>query len=575
MDMKLPKMLALPALFSSITVLTGCNLPPADVIYHNGSIVTVDGTEYTAESMFVSDGVITYIGPDFHGTVGEFEQIKALYTDAETIVVDLQGKTIVPGFYDSHSHMVYSGMQAVSTVDLNSPPLGKMNAIADIKAALTARLANTPAGGWVQGSNYDDTLLAEKRHLTRADLDAVSATAPIYVTHSSGHIAVANSAALAQAGITAATADPAGGKIGRDANGEPNGVLYEQSAWGQVQGLIPQLSNEQMFQAAGMAAGIYAANGVTTANSGASTAGMIGLIDAATSYGVVKINFNATPMLGQEEPAYAMPITNATSVRVQGVKSFVDGSIQGYTGYLDQPYHTPHNGDSEYKGFPHYDREILAEKIAKIHNADRQVVLHTNGDAAIADALYGIRLAQQANPREDTRHVLIHAQMATETQLDDMAELGVIPSFFNLHTYYWGERHRDIFLGEERAERISALNSAAARGIPFTIHADTPVVPMNPMMMLWAAVNRQTYQSDTLGYEQTVSAITALEALTINAAYQFFQEDSKGSLEVGKIADLAILSDNPLTVDSMAIRNIYVTETVVAGKTVFKLPAAQ
>ncbi|NRB39382.1 MAG: amidohydrolase [Pseudomonadales bacterium] len=575
MDMKLPKMLAVPALLSSLTVLTGC-MPPADIIYYNGNIVTVDGTEYTAKSLIVTDGVISYVGPDFHSSVAEIGKLKDLYTDADTITVDLQGKTVIPGFYDSHSHMVYSGMQAISSVNLNSPPLGTMKTMADIQAALTARAAQTPADGWIQGANYDDTLLAEKRHPTKADLDAISSTRPIYVTHSSGHIVVANSAALALAGIDASTKDPEGGIIGRDENGEPNGILYEAPASNKVFHLIPRLSNEQMFQAVAMSANTYAARGVTTGNSGASAAGLIGLMDAAKNVpGVLPINVNASPFMTEVQAAYNMPVTNSDSIRVIGVKEFVDGSIQGYTGYLEQPYHTAYHGDDQYVGFPRQDKEALAVKIASIHDAGRQAVLHTNGDAAINDALYGIRKAQEANPRPDTRHILIHAQMATEAQLDEMAALGVIPSFFNLHTYYWGERHRDIFLGEERASRISAMNSAAARGLRFTIHADTPVVPMNPMLMLWSAVNRQTYQGDTLGYEQAVTPIQALEALTINGAYQFFQEDTKGSLEVGKVADLAILSANPLTVDPMAIRNIYVTETVVAGKTVFKIPAQQ
>jgi predicted amidohydrolase YtcJ len=255
---------------------------------------------------------------------------------------------------------------------------------------------------------------------------------------------------------------------------------------------------------------------------------------------------------------------------VGGVKEFADGSIQGYTGYLSEPYHViPEGLPADYRGFPHYTRDALAEKILEIHAAGRQAIVHGNGDAAIDDILYGFRQAQEAFPREDTRHVINHAQMAREDQLDEMKELGVIPSFFVLHTYYWGDRHRDIFMGPERAARMSPTQSAEARGIRYTIHTDTPIVPMEPMRLIWSAVNRVSTSGAVIGANQAVSPIEALRATTIDAAHMNFEEDIKGSIEVGKLADLVVLSDNPLEVDRMAIKDITVEKTIVGGEVVY------
>ncbi len=195
--------------------------------------------------------------------------------------------------------------------------------------------------------------------------------------------------------------------------------------------------------------------------------------------------------------------------------------------------------------------------------------MHGNGDAAIDDILFAFENAQKAFPREDARHIVIHSQMATDEQLGRMSALGVIPSFFNLHVYYWGDRHRDIFLGPERAARISATRTAAEKNIPFTLHADSPVVPMDPMLMVWAAVNRETTAGNILGARQAIGVEEALRAITINAARQGFEEDRKGSIEPGKLADLVILDANPLTVDPDTLGEITVVATFVGGRTVF------
>jgi predicted amidohydrolase YtcJ len=229
----------------------------------------------------------------------------------------------------------------------------------------------------------------------------------------------------------------------------------------------------------------------------------------------------------------------------------------------------PPGDDPGYRGYPRVPRDALVEQVVRYHAAGWQVAVHGNGDASIDDVLDAFEAAQRRHPRADARPVVIHAQMARPDQLDRMAELGVVPSFFSLHTFYWGDRHRRIFMGPERAARMSPAASAAERRIRFTIHCDAPVVPMEPLRLVWAAVNRRTRSGFVVGPDERISVERALRAVTIDAAWQHFEEESKGSLEPGKLADLVILSANPLEVDGERIADIRVLETVVGGERVF------
>ncbi len=556
------------AVAASVVVLAACGgdddsanpaFPKAQVVYKNAKILTLNKTDTVAEAVAVQDGKIL--------KVGSGRQIDA-YVGPSTQVIDLGGKTMIPGIYDAHSHFTMMGTWALFDANLNSPPLGPVQNMDQLIGLLKAQQAKIKPDQWISGVGYDDTLIAEKRHPTRSDLDKVSATQPIVITHVSGHFSAANSAALALAGITAATPDPKGGVIRKDASGEPNGVLEETAAQ-LVTSFKPALTAEQLDEGIKFAGKHYASQGVTTANEGAATAGNIGSMEKAAQNGTLPIRVVAWPMLETMDAADKVKLTSG-KVKIGGIKDFADGSIQGYTGYLSHPYHVPFNGDADYKGFPRYDREVLAARILKVHKAGRQTLVHGNGDQAIDDILYGFRKAQEQFPRTDARPVVIHSQMEREDQLDEMKRLGAIPSFFSLHTYYWGDRHRDIFMGPERAARMSPAKSAKDRGLVFTIHADTPVVPMEPMRLVWSAVNRISTSGQVIGAAQRISPSDALRATTINAAYQNFEEKERGSIEEGKWADLVVLSANPTEVDPMAIKDIKVLKTIVEGKTVYE-----
>ena len=245
-----------------------------------------------------------------------------------------------------------------------------------------------------------------------------------------------------------------------------------------------------------------------------------------------------------------------------------DGSIQAFTAYVGAPYADTRRAAHPY-GYAQRDRSELAEMIGSLHRRGFQVAIHANGDRAIDDALYAFERAQNQWSRDDARHRIEHCQMARDDQLDAMKSLGVSPSFFIGHVYYFGERHRTVFLGEERARRLNPLRSAHERGIPFTLHEDTPVTPVNPLLSVWAAVNRLTKDGNVLGEEQRITPHAALRAVTLDAAWQNHEEDVKGSIEEGKLADFVVLSDDPLTVSPVAIRDIRVERTIVGGETVY------
>ncbi len=557
-----------PRLAIALAALAGaaCERAPApDVIYWNAQVVTLEDAAPSAEAVAVRDGKIQAVGTD--------DDVRALAGDA-TREIDLAGRALLPGFVDAHSHLSFVGQLGDAILDLRTPPVGVLADIPSIQGALAARAEQTPPGGWVVGMGYDDTLLAEKRHPTRADLDAVSTEHAIVAVHVSAHLLAANSRALALAGIARETADPPGGVIQRDpATSEPNGVLEEPPAMGRVLAQAPQPPLEVRLASLKRASELYAAQGVTSAQEGVADLRTLEDLLAADERGLLAVRVNALPgaatlpslASGELAPRFAA----SRRVRLGAVKVLSDGSIQGYTAYLTQPYHQLGARPTGYRGYPTSPRDELAKLVVEIYAAGYAVAIHANGDAAIDDALAAIEAGQRAHPRDDDRPVIIHAQTARIDQLDAMKRLGAIPSFFVLHTYYWGDRHREIFLGPERAARISPARSAAERGIPFTLHTDAPVTPMEPLRLVWSAVARSTTGGAVLGPEERIPVERALRAVTLDAARQHFQEAERGSIAVGKLADLVVLSESPLAVETARLPEIAVLRTIVGGVEVF------
>lgn len=486
-------------------------------------------------------------------------------------IVDLGGGTLLPGFIDAHGHFPGEGVYG-HYADLRSPPVGAARSISDIVASLRRQRGDEDE--WIIGLGYDDTLLAERRHPTTADLDTVSTSRPVAAIHVSAHLAAVNSRALELLGITALTADPVGGRIVRNREGDPTGVL-EESAMQPMLDRVFALSPFDAVRVARDAAELALSRGVTTVQIGYGEKRALGLA-WLSRLGLLPVRIVYWPgdALADEVLAGAetLPSVDPDWFRMGAVKLIADGALQGYTGYLTRPYHVAPGLGPHFRGYPRIPREALIRKVGEYHAAGWQVAVHGNGDASIDDILDAFEQAQRAHPRPDARPVLIHAQTMRPDQLDRARTLGVIPSFFSLHTFYWGDRHRDVFLGPERAAAISPAATAQKKGVRFTLHCDAPVVPLEPLRLVWAAVHRRTSSGLELGPQERISAMAALRAVTINAAFQHFEEERKGSIEPGKLADLVVLDRSPLE-DPDQIDRISVLETIVGGRSVYRAKA--
>jgi predicted amidohydrolase YtcJ len=522
-----------------------------------------DGRQATA--LVIEDDRIVAVGSD--------EEVQRWLPDAD-VELDLDGRTVVPGFIEAHGHFPGAGLVAVAA-DLNSPPIGTITTIAEALKALKQVDGAQPGDGWLIGFGYDDTMLEEMRHFTSADLDAVSTSRPILAMHISAHMAVVNSLALERFGITAETPDPPGGEIRKDPEtGQPTGLLLETASRPvQLEALnMPPLQQVAVVRSA---AALYAAQGFTTVQNGLATLAQIKGMSAGSRLGLIPQRLVVWPKdeLGLEVAEGRLDLGQYASDRVHvGATKFVgDGSIQGYTGFLSKPYYRPGEHPPDYRGYPNVDADTLKAHVKAIHCSGRQVAVHENGDAGIDLFLDAWEAALEACPAEDARPILVHAQMSRPDQLERMKKLGVTPSFFSAHVYYWGDRHRDIFLGPERAARISPAASAVALELPFTTHLDTPIVPIDSMLQLWTPVARETSSGQALGPEERVSVEQALRAMTSDAAWQLRLEKLVGSIEPGKQADLVILSANPLEYGD-DLRSIEVERTLVGGVTIYEKP---
>lgn len=533
---------------------------PDHRVFVNGTVITMEDNNPMAEAVSIRDGVIE--------RVGRSEEILGI-TDDSTDVVDLRGRTLLPGFVDAHGHFPGSG-QVVFSADLQSPPIGDIETLAGLLERLREQAARRPEG-WITGFGYDDTLLAEGRHPTREDLDRVANDRPVAIAHISGHLAVVNSAGLAALEIDADTPDPEGGRIVRDNKGRPSGVLEETAARLAMNAMF-DIGLSDLVRMTTTAAQDYLAVGVTTASAGGMPTSLAQVLGLMSRFNIFPQRVALFPLFEEVGDALlagevALEDFNGGRVSVPRVKLIADGSIQGFTGYLSEPYYTAYRGDADYRGYASIPREDLFEQVDALYAQKLRFAIHTNGDASIEDALDAIEAAAAAHDWPDARPLLIHAQMAREDQIDRMATLGVTPSFFPTHTYYWGDRHADIFLGPERAAVISPARWAMERGVRFSAHSDTPVTPIEPMQLLWSQVERKTTTGRVLGPEQRIDRMAALRAITLDAAWQVFLDDTVGSIEPGKAADLVVMSGNPLTEPD--VRDLVVERVLLNGAEVY------
>ena len=535
-------------------------------VYSGGQILTMAGDkpEYT-EAIVVENDKISFVGSKKEALAIAGEN----YND-----VDLAGKVLLPGFIDAHAHFSNFATQAVGAQLLPPPDAGAKD-IPTIVALMNDW--NTPENraltGWIFGTGFDDSVIEEKRFLTRHDLDNISTEFPVMVTHISGHFAMVNSKALAMLGINKDTANPAGGLIRREeGTNEPNGVLEELAAIPYMMTAISPSTPAAAMKFFNAGQDMALSFGYTTAQEGRAMSNHEFLADMADQ-GNIKIDVvSYVDYLFVDK--YMQSKWNSKNYingyKIGGMKLTLDGSPQGRTAWRTTPYLLPPDGaDGGYAGYPAIPNDDDLTKIyEKAFINDWQIQTHANGDAAMDQMIRTLKPLSKKYGNDDRRLVLIHGQYVRDDQLDAFKELDVITSLFPLHTFYWGDWHSEI-IGSELGQRISPIRTALNKGLKVTIHSDAPVALPNLMRVVWTAVSRTSRSGKVIGEGERLTPFEALQAITIWSAYQHFEEDTKGSIETGKLADLVILDKNPIDIPVSEIKDVQVMQTYKAGKMVY------
>jgi len=550
----------------------------ADAIYFGGTIITMEDSSPSVEALAIKDGKIVFMGK-------KAEADK--YLGDSTKSHDLKGKTLLPGFIDAHGHLT-SRAGMMQAVDLSPTPYGTVNSIPDLQSTIKKYIKDhhMPATLPIIGNGYDDAIMVEHRHPTLQELDAISATNPIIVIHASGHSSVANSAMLRLVGIAETTKEPEGGHFGRDKKtGKLNGKLEENASFTALLTLTKKMSEEagakvdpqvQALKDLMKAQDEWLSYGQTTICDGRTMGSSVGLLKEAAAKNMFKADIVYFPdyehyktQLDSFKPDY-MKYKNR--LKLGGFKFSDDGSPQAKTAWLTKPYYVAPEGQGpDYKGFPIFTDSVLYSDLKTLFENGITAQMHVNGDAAIDQAIRVIKkLKDEGIYKPELRATLIHVQNSRPDHIQKIKDLGVIPSYFSTHVYLWGDWHYSSVFGPERAAFISPANSALKAGIIFTMHHDSPVTPPDLLTAIYSAVNRKTRSGMILGPNERIKPIEALKAITINAAYQYHEENRKGSLKVGKLADMVILDQDPLTIDPLKIKDIKVLETIKEGKSVYQ-----
>lgn len=531
-------------------------------LFYNGKIITMvedrDCGDKPVEAVLVRDGKIA--------AAGDMEKLRQM-TQAECIETDLEGKCLMPAFIDAHSHMVMNGQMALCA-DLTE--CTSFQGIIDtLKNFLEGKKEKYAP---LVGYGYDHNFLKEQCHPDREILDKVSVEIPILILHVSGHLACANTAALQMAGITADTPDPEGGVIGRKPDGrEPSGYLEEAAMMLIQKAAAGQIKYDLAAMIRGMQQ-IYIENGITTVQDGASTMQDILVLDQMNKGQQLQVDVVAYPLLTAEgkkirEQFAHLAGSGSGHLKIGGYKLILDGSPQGRSAWMSEPYL---GGEEGYCGYPWLSDEEAETYIRTAVEDGQQLLVHCNGDAASGQflRLYE-KVLKETGSTEDLRPVMIHCQTVRNDQLDKMAELNMIASVFVGHVWYWGDIHLKNF-GSARGNHISPVKDALNRDVMVNFHQDTPVTKPNMLHSVWCAVNRISRSGAVIGADQKISVYEALKAVTVNAAYEYYEEDFKGSIEAGKRADLVILDQSPLEVDLMEIKNIQVMATIKDGVVIYR-----
>lgn len=526
-------------------------------IFYNGEIMTLEKEGEYVDAVLVEDGFIK--------AIGSVAALKETANDAE--LMDLEGKVMMPSFIDPHSHFASIGMSS-KTCDLVNA-----NNFDDIVNTMKAYIEenNIPEGAVVSGTNYDHNFLAEQKSPTKDVLDRISTKHMITISHASGHMGVVNSLVIEKLGLTKDSEFGQGGLYCKDeATGELNGIM-EENAFFAARGLQKMPSPEQMMELILEGQKVYIQNGITTVqNGGCVPMQMAALAKLAMDdrFTLDVVNYmmilNTTPADMEKYKMFHKKYVN--HLKIGGYKLFLDGSPQCKTAWMSKPY----EGETEYCGYPILTDEQALVQVQRAVDDDFQLLTHCNGDQASEQLVSAYTKAVDTNNNKaNLRPVMIHSQTVRKDQLERMKEIGMMPSIFVAHTYYWGDIHVQN-MGEERGNNISPARTALDLGHIINFHQDSPVLKPNMIETIWAAVNRISRRGKVIGAHQRVSVYEALRACTYGGAYEYFEEDIKGTIAVGKMADFVVLDKNPLKVDKMDIKNIKVLKTIKEGNVIYE-----
>lgn len=545
-------------------------------IYYNGIINTLNNDNNVYEALLVENDKILAVGSD-----AEIMDQK----DHNTDVIDLDGKSMFPGFIDPHSHY---GMQSILAIfkSLAPSPIGDVESIGRMVEVMKEDIEAKKFNGTEKfyfASGYDHEQLVEGRHPTKDDLDLISTEIPVVAVHASLHVGTFNSKALEILGIDKEEPDPAGGHFGRyEGSNEINGYAEEMAMMPYLMGhLAPQPQELPEVLKAGQE--LYAKAGITTAQDGFTKNEEFQMFNFGANNGIIDLDIHCYPPAvkslregnhwidGEYGVKYGDAFGTENNIHFSGYKIVLDGSPQARTAWMSKPYEVvSENDDPNYVAYPFFtDDDVVTEALVFAMKQNAPVLVHCNGDAAGDQFLSCFEAALDQIDNEYTaRAVMIHCQTIREDQIDKMAKFNITPAMFPIHTFFWGDTHIKNF-GRERANKISNQRYALSKGLLPTSHEDCPVLPPSPILSVWAATNRQTRSGEILGEELRLTRYEALRSITYNAAVQYSEENTKGTIEVGKKADLVITEKDLLTCSNDELFTADVYQTIKNGKIIF------